>query len=294
MRLSIHHRTSHRYSGPVSFSDHALFLCPREIANRHVRRFEVSTTPEASLRWVQDMYGNQVMVCGFGLQTSEELSFEVSIEVELEEENPFEFLLQPYAVSFPFEYTPEDRRALIPFLLHEQEFLHPSVMPWFEQRLDTLKTHENTVQFFLDLSKAVYEGITYVAREEEGIQTPQQTIDLGTGSCRDLAMLFLMTVRALGYAARFVSGYLYDEPGEDVFNRAVGSMHAWVEVYLPGAGWKGFDPTNGVLANSFFLPTAVSHSAKGVEPIQGAYYSKVPQTSEMEIELTVERRDDPE
>jgi transglutaminase-like putative cysteine protease len=135
-----------------------------------------------------------------------------------------------------------------------------------------------------------------VRRDEEGIQTPDATLDLKTGSCRDMAVLFISAVRKLGFAARFVSGYLFDPPvgagGDHCFNRAVGSMHAWAEVYLPGAGWKGFDPTNGILANGYFIPCGVSHEPASVDPIQGNYFSEVSTDSTMEVELEIEEIND--
>jgi transglutaminase-like putative cysteine protease len=300
MHIRIQHRTRHQYSGPVSFGDHQLFLRPLESHNVRVNSFEVQTQPASQLRWVRDPYGNSVRVCNFGLGESAVLEFDVAITVELKEANPFDFILAPYAVAFPFEYDASDQVALRPFLAKNPRPGSLRVLSWFES--EPIEPTE-TVAFLSALNERIKNELRYQAREEEGIQTPDQTLQLGSGSCRDMAVLLMAVVRQLGLAARFVSGYLYDphveacgdstEPAH-LFNRAVGSMHAWAEVYLPGAGWKGFDPTNGILANSHFIPCAVSHDPLRANPIQGNYFSKLARESSMSVELKLEKIEDGE
>jgi transglutaminase-like putative cysteine protease len=296
MKLQIKHRTAHRYERPVSFSDHALFLRPLDSHRRHVSLFEVLTTPACTQRWVRDAYGNLVLRCNFGLTESAELCFTTLTEIEVGEDNPFDFILESYATAYPFNYREPDLTALKPYLNTQLSKGAGRVLDWFYQIVPNAVQHPDVVQFLSDLNGAIAREIAYVRRDEEGIQDPDETIQLGTGSCRDMAVLFIAITRQIGFAARFCSGYLYDPPvegGEDehVFNRAVGSMHAWAEVYLPGAGWKGFDPTNGILANGYFIPCGVSHDPKSVDPIQGSYYSKEPVASTMEVSLEIERID---
>lgn len=292
MILDIQHTTRHQYASEVSFGDHALFLRPVESHRRRVPDFQVTTTPESRQRWVHDAYGNIVLVCNFGLTTSRELSFEAKLRVDLDEANPFDFILEPYAVAFPFDYKQSDQQALAPFVGKQAKQGELRVLDWFYHAVNQPMQHASVVQFLTELCEAVRRDIAYQARDEEGVQAADETLALRTGSCRDMAVLFMAVVRQLGLAARFVSGYLYDPPveadGGHAFNRAVGSMHAWVDVYLPGAGWKGFDPTNGILANSYFVPCAVSHDPLAVNPIQGAYFSKVATSSEMSVELQIE------
>ena len=287
LNLHIHHRTRHTYESEVSFGDHRCFLRPRESHGIRVHAFDLTTTPEARQRWMTDAEGNVVRVCTFGLHTSTVLEIDLRLEVEVEDQNPFEFLLEPYATQYPFSYSEVDCDVLAPYLGSG----NPSVSAdWFRRQGAAPEAHTDIVQFLADLNTSVHTGISYVRREEEGIQSPEETIRLGSGSCRDMAMLLMCGIRELGLATRFVSGYLYDPPNEDghVFNRAVGSMHAWIEVYVPGAGWKGFDPTNGILANGMFLPTAVSAIPSRIDPIQGAYYSQQSVASSLEVELTLE------
>jgi transglutaminase-like putative cysteine protease len=293
MKLSIQHSPRHDYERPVSFSDHALFLRPLDSHRRQVARFEVATTPESTQRWVRDAYGNIVLNCNFGLTESQTLAFETRIELDLQEENPFDFILDSHATAYPFSYREPDLSSLKSFLEAGAGKGAHKALDWFYQAVPSPMQHSDLVQFVSEINAAVRRDISYVRRDEEGIQEPDTTLQLRTGSCRDMAVLFIAILRQIGFAARFCSGYLYDPPvgeGSDhVYNRAVGSMHAWAEVYLPGAGWRGFYPTNGIMANSFFIPCAVSHNPKFIEPIQGNYFSKTSVASTMEVDLNIER-----
>ena len=292
MKLKIEHLTKHSYERPVSFSDHALFLRPLDSHRRHVSRFGVETTPGSTQRWVRDAYGNLVLRCNFGLIESEVLEFKTTIEVAVDEDNPFDFILESYATAYPFSYREPDLSSLKSYLDIKAAPGATKSLDWFYKVVPSPSTHSDVVQFLSDLNEAIHREVSYVRRDEEGIQDPDATIQLGTGSCRDMAVLFIAILRQLGFAARFCSGYLYVPPagteGGLAENRADGSMHAWAEVYLPGAGWKGFDPTNGILANSFFIPCGVSHEPSNVDPIQGTYFSKTPVSSTMEVDLKIE------
>lgn len=294
MKLQIEHLTKHRYERSVSFNDHALFLRPLDSHRRHVSRFEVQTTPASSQRWVRDAYGNLVLRCNFGLTESKVLAFKTMIELSVDEDNPFDFILESYATAYPFRYREPDLSSLKSYLDAQATTGAAKSLDWFYTVVPHPSTHPDVVQFLSDLNAAIRREIRYVRRDEEGIQNPDTTIQLQSGSCRDMAVLFIAILRQLGFAARFCSGYLYvpsaEEGGTFSENRAEGSMHAWAEVYLPGAGWKGFDPTNGILANSFFIPCGVSHDPQNVNPIQGCYYSKRPAASTMEVDLKIERR----
>lgn len=292
MKLRIEHLTKHTYESPVSFSDHALFLRPLDSHLRHVSRFEVEATPASTQRWVRDAYGNLVLRCNFGLTESKVLEFKTTIEISVDEDNPFDFILESHAMAFPLSYREPDLSSLKSYLDSKAAKGAFKVLDWFYQVVPSPSQHSDVVQFLSDINEAIGREITYVRRDEEGIQDPDTTLQLKSGSCRDMAVLFIAILRQLGFAARFCSGYLYVPPAEEGVvqgvNRADGSMHAWAEVYLPGAGWKGFDPTNGILANSFFIPCGVSHDPLNVNPIQGSYFSKVPVASTMEVDLKIE------
>lgn len=287
MRLSIRHRTEYRYSGPVSLGPQVIRLYPRAKADTVVDGFRLETTPQAKLRWVADVYENQAATF---FEPAEATCLAISLEAELTitADNPFNFILDDSATQMPFTYPAGIAALVKPYAATHQFAGETEVFSWLCRAAP--QTQGNTVDVLTGLNAAVRNGFTYVRRDEEGIQSPDETIRSGSGSCRDFAALFMAAVRMLGLAARFVSGYLYDPPeGEDHhFNRAVGSMHAWVEVYLPGAGWKGFDPTNGILANSYFIPTAVAINPEDAAPISGKYFAKTPTTSTMTTDLSIE------
>jgi len=292
MKLRIQHLTRHKYTGPVSFSTHSLYLRPIEGHLRRVHGFTVKTIPASTQSFVRDVDGNTILKCHFGLTESDVLEFRTEIEVEINEDNPYDFLLDSYALQYPFSYKGADLKSLIPFCLDSVPDNESDVLDWFRQAVPSPETHPDIVQFLTDLNQAIRRDISYLRRDEEGIQSPNLTLSLRSGACRDMAALFISAVRQLGLAARFVSGYLYvisdNNDNEPLLNRAAGSMHAWAEVYLPGAGWKGFDPTNGILANSLFISAAVSHLPEVVDPIQGHYYSNVVTNSALEVQLNIE------
>ncbi len=289
VRVRVDHLTEYRYEQPVSFGEHSIYLRPRESQTLHVLGFSLESHPASTHRWMRDCFNNQVAVLSFDLSESALLSFHAKMEFDVVEENPFDFILEPRATTFPFAYDEREQSALAPYLEIEASERW-RVLDWAREALGDPRVSRDTIAFLTDLNKAVYERVRYEARDEEGVQTPNETIERGCGSCRDMAELFVATSRHLGLAARFVSGYLYEPPppeGEVAFNRAAGSMHAWAEVYLPGGGWRGFDPTNGILTDHHFLTSAVASRPAWVNPIQGKYFHRTTVPSEMRVRLLV-------
>lgn len=289
MRIAVDHRTEYRYAEPVGFGEHSLYLRPRESQTLRVRSFSLDCEPEGKVRWVRDCFNNVVAVVTFGLARSSLLSFHCQMGFDVAEENPFDFILESRASQFPFSYDEREKSALQPYL-ETEEAERWRVLDWVRNRLGDATGDRETIAFLTDLNQAINEGIAYERRDDEGVRTANETLSIGRGSCRDLAELFVATSRQLGLAARFVSGYVYEPPppeGTHGFNRAAGSMHAWAEVYLPGAGWKGFDPTNGILTDHRFLPSAVANRPRWVNPIQGRYLHAGAVDSQMTVELRV-------
>lgn len=293
MRLSIRHETRYRYDRPVTFGDHRLYLRPRDSHLLQVESFEVETTPASRQRWVHDWLENVVLVTSFGLDETTELSFHCTTRVRIRDHNPFDFILDPDATAYPFFYRSRLHRSLAPYLGRGRCGSSLRVREWFHGAVPQPVAHSDVVAFLADLNGAIRRDIAYQRRDEEGIQSPDETLELGCGSCRDMAVLFMEACRQLGLAARFVSGYMYEPPADPsrgrVENRAEGSMHAWAEVYLPGAGWKGFDPTNGMLANQLHIPSAVSDEPRNVDPIQGSFYAQGGSRSAMDVSLVIEQ-----
>lgn len=287
MRLKIEHVTRYTYTSSVNFSRHNIFLCPRDRASVRVESYKLNLEPEAQLSDLRDEYDNKVTAAVFA-SASEKLEVRADITVELKEENPFDFLLEPYAIHYPFAYRHAAVYVLQPYVNKKIPQDAVEVLPWFYRSFP--EKHDDTMTLLVDLNRKISESFTYIRRDEEGTQSPDETIAKGSGTCRDFAVLFIEVCRQAGFAARFVSGYLYDPPtGEGHFtNRAEGSMHAWAEVYLPGAGWKGFDPTNGIMTNHFFIPTAVARKSDEVSPIQGTFAHDGAVESQVEVILKME------
>lgn len=288
LRVTVDHLTEYRYDSPVSFGEHSLYLRPRESQTLRVSNFSLDTVPSGRLRWVRDCFNNVVAVVSLGLDRSDILSFHCKMAFDVAEENPFDFILDARAIDFPFPYDDKEKQALEPYLGHDDE--HDDRLHTFVR--DTVGSPAGeTVAILTSMNQAIFREFRYERRDDEGVQTPAQTLDRRSGSCRDMAELFVAATRCLGLASRFVSGYLHEPPSDgerDSKNRAAGSMHAWAEVYLPGAGWRGFDPTNGILTDHHFVTAAVANHPEWVNPIQGKYYHEHEVGSQMRISLRVE------
>ncbi|MCB1844352.1 MAG: transglutaminase family protein [Halioglobus sp.] len=268
-RYKISHQTRYDFSGAVQLLPHTLRLRPRE---GHELRMESSTlalSPEATLRWQRDVEGNSVATATFNTRATR-LQINSEVIIQQYDQAPYDFLVADYAVDYPFEYAQEDSVLLAPYRFHPRA-QNPAVLKAW---VDTVWQGGEALQSFallLRLNQRIYEQVTYRRREEEGVQTAEQTLALGTGSCRDAACLFLAAARQLGFAARFVSGYLYSPASSGPFDPA-GSTHAWAEVFLPGAGWKGFDPTIGSIVGAEHIAVAVARLPESVPPVAGAFH----------------------
>jgi len=288
MNVRIVHQTRYHYPETVQFTPHRIYLRPREDAHIRVESFDLEVHPRARLHWMTDPYENQIAVVHFQ-EPSNQIRISAEIEVTLRASDPFDFILEPHAEKYPFSYNPFERKALSPYLEIGSPANCSRALPWVWEEFPDLPGQ--SLELLTRINHRIHERFLYQRRDEEGIQTPDETIRTGTGSCRDFSRLFIEICRQLGFAARFVSGYLYDPPtgSQHIDNVAEGAMHAWTEVHLPGAGWRGFDPTNGILANHNFIPSAVAAEPKLTSPIQGSYYHnqlRIPST--MEVSLKVE------
>ena len=264
-RFNILHRTYYNFSAPVRLESHLLRLRPRE---GHELRIESSTlkiTPPASLRWHRDVENNSVAIATFDIPTTQ-LLIESEIIIQQYDRAPLDFLVDEYAIDYPFAYTPEDRIMLSPYT----NFAEHSAKDMLDEWIGHLWKAGDRIQTYALLQRLcvhIHQTLSYQIREEFGVQTVAETLSLGTGSCRDFANLFMEAARRLGLASRFVSGYLYAPPSMENF----GATHAWAEVYLPGAGWKGFDPSSGEIAGTHHIAVAVARLPESVPPIAGSF-----------------------
>ena len=284
MKFRVTHLTRYEYEQVVAFSPHALYLRPRETPLHRTSRFTLNISPSFKLTFTRDAYDNTVGWVHFW-DRANALSIRSEFEVETLEINPFDFVLRLDATKFPFAYTAAEQLAMTPYLATPFDESHPRLRNWLDEHYVNRPTE--TVSFLTGLNTILYCQLTYKRRDDPHVQPALSTLELGTGTCRDYAMLLVELCRALGFAARFVSGYFYTYP-ED--NRvSAGAMHAWVEVYLPGAGWKGIDPTHGIFTTSAYIPLAHAPKAEEVSAIQGAYFSPMPVASQLTTRLLIDR-----
>jgi transglutaminase-like putative cysteine protease len=288
MKLRVSHLTRYEYDREVGFSPHILYLRPRESAELRVLHHRLSVQPEAKLGHVRDPHDNNFAWAHFW-ERSSVLNIRSEFEVERLFPNPFDFILKPYAVPFPFKYEPVFDFALGPYLAPPFDDTQARLRSWLDEHF--VERPAETVPFVSALNSLLYQTLRYTRREERGIQPSRLTLELGGGACRDYAVLLVELLRTLGLAARFVSGYLHAPAGED--QRTAGAMHAWAEVYLPGGGWRGLDPTHGIWCDENFIPVAHAAQAESVNPIQGSIYSPGPVSSRLVADLRVERVDTP-
>src|SRR5579862_6283978 len=265
-RLKILHRTYYNFQGNVQLQAHRLLLRPREGPTLHIESSKLDIAPAAQLRWLRDAYDNSVGIATFASPTAH-LAIVSECVVQQFDETPLDFLVADFAVDYPFTYDADSAEILRPYL----RSLHPADQAAVGAWVGRYWHPGEAVQTYVLLDRlctAISQSLSYQIREEPGVQTPIETLKRGIGSCRDFANLFMQAAQFLGLAARFVSGYL-NSPFVD---GSSGSTHAWAEVYLPGAGWKGFDPTSGEIAGSRHIAVAVARLPGAVSPVTGAFF----------------------
>ena len=280
-RLQIKHVTTYQYSESVTLLPHKLLLRPREGHDIRIESAELIISPAFQLQWQRDVYDNAVAQATF-TESGSQLSIESRVLIQHYDDQPLDFLVADYAVLFPFQYDAAERADLGPYLsaIFEQDrLLLSSWMQQFWQSGQVVETY-----LLLEwINKAIATGFTYQQREEPGVQSPSTTLTSRAGSCRDFATLFIEACRSLGLAARFVSGYLYSS----MLPQGQGATHAWSEVYLPGAGWKGFDSTTGQVVGNDHITVAVSRHPESVPPVSGSFQAVTSQSPVMSVVVEV-------
>ncbi|MHB8765501.1 MAG: transglutaminase family protein [Deferrisomatales bacterium] len=271
IRVALNHRTTYRYDRRVALSPHVLRLRPAPHCRTPILAYSLKVQPEEHfLNWQQDPFGNFLARFVFP-EATDELSIEVELVAELTVVNPFDFFVEEYAKDFPFAYEPVLARDLAPYLeVREQG---PKLTAWLAS-VD--RSPRNVVDFLVSLNQRLQGEIGYTVRLEPGVQTCEQTLERGTGSCRDSGWLLVQILRHLGLAARFASGYLVqltaDEPALDGPSGPAADftdLHAWAEVFVPGAGWIGLDPTSGLFAGEGHIPLACTPDPESAAPVTG-------------------------
>jgi transglutaminase-like putative cysteine protease len=278
MLFEINHRTRYQYSQPVFLEPFTVRLRPRCDAGQTLRSYRIEVTPSPSgITHCINLYGNNTETIWFsGLHQN--LLIEVHTLVETHRGNPFDFFVtDPAALTLPLEYEPQLARVLGHYRVRDDD--HPHLTA-FAQEIMQAARHE-TIPFLTLLAEEIYQRLEYMLREHGDPWTPEETITKGKGSCRDFAMLFIDICRSVGIAARFVSGYCISDAAEG------GDMHAWAEVYLPGAGWRGFDPSRGLSVNDDYIAVAAGQLSRDAAPTFGNFRGEAVSSMDAEISMSL-------
>jgi transglutaminase-like putative cysteine protease len=265
-RLKIVHRTYYNFSAAVQLAPHRLLLRPRASHELRIESSKLEISPTAKLRWLRDAYDNSVAIATFD-EPAAQLAILSEVIVQHYDETPLDFMVSDHAVNYPFAYEADESTTLQPYLQSPPLEDNGALAAWVK-RFWRPGEAVQTYALLQRLCVGINQTLKYQAREEPGVQSVMETLSRGSGSCRDFANLFMEAARSLNLAARFVSGYLHVPlPTADL-----GATHAWAEVYLPGAGWKGFDPTIGEMVGTKHIAVAVTRLPESVPPVAGAFF----------------------
>lgn len=280
-RIRIKHVTEYLFSSTVTLNEHQLLLRPREGHDVRIEASKLEISPAFTIRWYRDVFDNSLAVVNFQ-QPSDRLRIASEVVIQHYEDSPLNFSVKEYALNYPFVYKEGERIDLAafqqPLFVNDQ----PAVMSWLRDNGLRARSME-TLSLQSKLNQAIHSQFRYRMREEAGVQSPAQTLQLGSGSCRDYATLFIEACRGLGLASRFVSGYLH-APATESGNA---STHAWAEVYLPGRGWQGFDPTVGEVTGNRHIAVAVARNPEAVPPVSGSFTGAGPAMPSMRVDVQV-------
>jgi len=278
-RICIIHSTEYHYHAPVTFGPHRALLRPREGHDLHIESTRLKIEPKADVRWVRDIYGNSIAIITFA-EPARKLSLFSEVNVDLYDDTPIDCVIDPLAQSYPFQYAANEQVEIIPYRVPSYPHDGPAVQQWL-LNLYSPGQLINTSDLLNKLNTRIYEAFRYNARYDPGVQLPCQTLALGSGSCRDYAVFMMEAARHWGFASRFVTGYIQMGEGQH------GATHAWTEVYIPGAGWRGFDPTNNKLTGSEHVSVAVAREQDKASPLSGSWDGPPDAWDRMEVSVQV-------
>jgi transglutaminase-like putative cysteine protease len=280
--LTVRHSTVYRYREPVAFGEHRMMFRPRESHDLRLIGSNLAITPQpAHLRWLHDPFDNSVAIATFE-GTAAELRFESTVTLEHFETTLPDYPLEEYARTYPFRYSDEDFPNLTRAL--ERHYPGEGIAEWALQFLDPADATD-TMKMLRAMTLGIREQLFYNRRFEKGVQTPEETLLIRRGSCRDFAVMMMEAARSLGIAARFVSGYIFVPDNSGLAGG--GATHAWMQAYLPGAGWIDFDPTNSIIGNRNLIRVAVAWAPEHALPLWGTYSGSAQAFLGMDVTVTV-------
>jgi transglutaminase-like putative cysteine protease len=282
--LTVRHVTIYDYSEPVKLGEHRMMFRPRESHDLRLVSTSLEIRPRpANLRWVHDVFDNSVTIATFS-DTTADLRFDSTVTLEHLETALPDYALEAGAETHPFRYPDDDRPDLIGALM--RRYPDHEVDRWATQFLTTSGS-TGTMNLLHSMTLGIRDQFDYVRRPQKGVQSPGETLRRGRGSCRDFALLMMEAVRSLGLAARFVSGYIFVPEIDPDATIGGGATHAWLQVYLPGAGWIDFDPTNSIVGNRNLIRVAVAWDPRQVLPLWGSFIGSAVSSSGMTVDVSV-------
>jgi transglutaminase-like putative cysteine protease len=298
MRFLLRHRTTYRYAKPVTFGRHRLMIRPRDSHEMKLHEATLGLTPPATALWQYDVFGNSVALVDFS-EPAAELTIDSTLDVERFPFTQAEHLVAEHARTLPLAYSAEEIRDLAG--LQERHVPDPdhAIDQWAKGFLvmpENGGALPDTLQVLNTMTASIKNEFEYQARDAYGTQSPLETLGSKSGTCRDFAYLMMEGARSLGLAARFVSGYIYDgarDPAASEDATATiggGATHAWVQVYIPGAGWTHFDPTNALTSDGELIPVAIVREPQQASPVNGSWEGAAEDFQGMEVEVTVTLR----
>jgi transglutaminase-like putative cysteine protease len=294
IRYDITHTTVYRYRSPVRFGEHRVMFRPRDSHDLRVLATDLQVSPVANVRMIQDPHSNSVALVQ-PLTSGTELRIVCTFTIEHAHTHNLELPLSPRAHWFPFAYSVDERYDLEHYLRPNHDDPDGALTAWARQFIRT-DGPTGTRDLLVAMNQHIRSHFRYNARDEEGTQSPLETLAVGSGSCRDFALLMMEAARRLGFAARFVSGYLYDSAldsgagGAGTSMVGSGTTHAWLQTYLPGAGWVPFDPTNNLLGGTELIRVGVARDPAQAAPVSGSWFGPSGDYLGMSVDVVVQRR----
>ncbi|WP_417309858.1 transglutaminase family protein [Devosia sp.] len=282
--LKVRHVTTYRYAKPVRFGEHRLMFRPRDSHDQRLLNAELTVSPQTSdTYWIHDVFGNSITICNFD-QPDDELRFETNIVLDHTPLMVPRFQAEKRCLVWPFEYDPDQLPDLAAYMRPH----HPGPeVEAFARRFTNSGLETETGHLLLTMTMGIREILKYSRRTDPGTQTPQHTLATGQGTCRDFALLMIEACRTLGFAARFVTGYIYVPSRDTGQLRGGGATHAWVQVFVPGAGWVEFDPTNGIVGSKDLVRIGVAREPRQAKPLSGKYSGDPADYQGMTVEVNV-------
>jgi transglutaminase-like putative cysteine protease len=283
--FTVHHTTTYQYIQPVRLGSHQLMFRPRDSFDQRLLDCQLKVAPEpADVRWIHDVFGNCVTFVDFN-SSCRTLEFETTIRLDHSPGNAPDFRIEEYARFHPFSYAEEELPDLAPYMrCHHVD--DGELGQWLGKFLSE-NLSQPTGQLLMTLNQAIAQSFSYQRRSARGTQLPSETLRYQSGTCRDLALLMMEAARSLGFAARFVTGYVYVPDRDGPVRLGGGSTHAWCQIYVPGSGWIEFDPTNGIVGNRDLIRVAVTRTPDQAIPLSGSYWGRAEDQLGMDVSVNV-------